>query len=153
MALGKRTKFYRITTAGEVETSNLVGEIIEIDGLSPTRDTQEDTTYACEDDGDARTYERGQLEPGELTLKIRFKKAENVQAKEMEDEFYAANIDDDEKHMGLYEMHYPIVNNPTRKFRAIITGVSEPLPANENMTQEFKFKLSGKPERGTWVEA
>lgn len=147
MAYGKRTKFHRVTTEGEITTANFVGNIIEIDGLSPSRDTSENTTYGTEND--AREYERGMLEPGELTVKVKYRKVENAQAKAMEDEFYSSNIDNEDA-LGKYEMHYPVVGKPSRKFQGIITSVSEPLTAGEDMIQEFKLKLSGEIERGTW---
>lgn len=145
MAYGKRTKLHRETAA---DTLTFVANVIEIDGLSPTRDTTENTTYG--DQSDVRTYERGMMEPGELTVKIKYRKEENAQAKAMEDEFYN-EVDDNSDAGNKYALHYPVVGNPSRTFTGIITGVSEPLAAGEDMVQEFKFKLSGPIERGTWA--
>lgn len=146
MAYGKRTKFLRKSGA---DTLAFVGNIIEIDGISPSRDTTENTDYGTDQD-DVRTYERGMMEPGELTVKIKYRKDANVEAKAMEDEFYAPVADNNEA-TTEYALHYPVVGNPSRTFTGIITGVSEPLAAGEDMVQEFKFKLSGPIERGTWA--
>jgi len=85
------------------------------------------------------------LEPGELTVKIEYREGANEQAQTMEDEFYAKG-----EGVGVYQLNYPTQGQPTRKFKAIITSVNEPIPAGEKMVQEFKFKLSGAMERGTW---
>lgn len=145
MAYGKRTKLHRLTAP---DTLAFVANVIEIDGLSPSRDTTENTTYG--DNSDVRTYDRGMMEPGELTVKIKYRKDENVEAKAMEDEFYADAADNSDAG-NQYALHYPVVGNPSRTFTGIITSCSEPLAAGEDMVQEFKFKLSGPIERGTWA--
>tara|TARA_R110000744_G_C19371688_1_gene562891 strand:- start:12362 stop:12799 length:438 start_codon:yes stop_codon:yes gene_type:complete len=145
MSYGKFTKLHRQTAAA---TLTFVSNVIEIDGISPTRDTTENTTYGG--DSDAREYERGMLEPGELTVKIKYRKTENAEAKAMEDEFYGT-VEDNSEATTQYALHYPVVGKPSRIFNGIITSVSEPLAAGEDMVQEFKFKLSGPIERGTWA--
>lgn len=144
MNYGNETTFNRVDNSGASPVLVMVGAVVDIDGISPKRDTEEKKDYDGQS-ADVREYVRGKLEPGELTVKIEYRKDANTEAKAMEDEFYGT---DDS--LGEYQLNYPTTGNPTRKFKAIITSVSEPLPSGEKMVQEFKFKLSGAIERGTW---
>ena len=126
----------------------LVGNIIEIDGLTPTREVEESTHYGVEsgsDDADSKLYERGQFDGGEVTLKVKYKTNGNEGAQAMEDEFYGAGEGTND-----YQIQLPKTGNPTREFTGIITSCGEPMAAGEDVVQEFKIKISGKIKRGTW---
>ncbi|MDK1289781.1 phage tail tube protein [Pseudoalteromonas umbrosa] len=126
----------------------LVGNITDIDGLTPTREVEESTHYGVEsssDDADSKTYERGLFDGGEVAVKVKYKVTGNEGAQAMENEFYDAG-----EGKADYQIQLPKTGNPTREFTGIVTSCSEPMTAGEDVMQEFKIKISGKIRRGTW---
>lgn len=140
MSLGKHTK-YRLKSG---ETFIEVADVIAMTGLSPTRDTEDVTTFGGEEDDDHRQYDGGLIEPGEQELTIRYVDAANPGLTALVTAFNTNTPVEQ-------QLCYPLTAKPGHQYKAIVTSVGTEIAIEKKLQRKIKLKLTGKIEDITWV--
>lgn len=140
MSLGKHVK-YRLKSG---ETFIEVAEVIAMTGLSPTRDTEDVTTFGGDEDDDHRQYDGGLIEPGEQELTIRYLDATNAGLTALTTAFNTNAIVEQ-------QLCYPLTAKPAHQYKAIVTSIGTEIAIEKKLQRKIKLKLTGKIEETTWI--